>query len=80
MKLTDKALEKVDKRVTEKKREFEGLHTAGLGFNVETVGGRSAVFRNTTGYLICELEELSQTIAELTAIKEAIAEAIGIEF
>lgn len=39
---------------------------------------RTAVFSNSTGYLVCELEDLSQAIKDLTKIKDAIEKATGV--
>ena len=51
----------------------------GLGFNVANdVFGDVSVWRDGTE--ICDLDELTQVIDELTALRAAIEEVTGIEF
>ena len=77
MKLTDKALERIDRNLTDKKkaRPLNGS-VIGIGVNLKDSIGGATVFKDNWG--ICEVEDLSRMIEELTMLRDAITEETGI--
>ena len=77
MKLTMKAIEKVNENLWNKKKEnpMNGS-VIGIGVNMHDSFGGATVFKDNWG--LCELEELGRMIDELTMLKEAIEEETGV--
>lgn len=67
-------------KINEKKSEIISNLTSRreLRLNVQNSLGGVTIFKDN--WAICDLEELSQMIEELTVVREAIAEVTGIAF
>lgn len=74
MRLTDKAIEKIDRAYAENRKESR--YKTGLGLNVQNSISGATVFRDN--WALCDLENLEQMIYELTMMRNTIKEEVGI--
>ncbi len=77
MKFTEAKIETINNTCDEKKKANPiSRHIIGLGIRLDNSLEGTIVLKNN--WAICEVEELSQMIKELTMMKEAIEEETGL--
>lgn len=77
MKFKEEKIEVINNTCDEKKKANPiSRHIIGIGIRLDNSVSKTIVFKDD--WAICEVEELSQMIRELTMMKEAIEEETGL--